>query len=283
MRLRPTFPRLLGTCLLACVVAMLWSAPAGLAIGTPSIGGGSPQYTAATAATIGWSAVGPDPGYDAITYEGDLSGAAFSTAGTSTGVTFGSPGTYTFRVRAVETDSLNLLPPVTGAYGVATIVVDRTPPTISCRPLAGGSQRRQRLVHLALDQLDLHRRRRPGDLVPRERAIPDPRRQPDAVGRGDERRRANQLAQVTTPIFNFDAAAPRQATLRQPTPRATVTSEPTFVWAPPTRGTETSGYNRYEVWARIAGTYRKKSPSCPSSRDRPSTARRATRPCRGPQ
>ena len=29
------------------------------------------------------------------------------------------------------------------------------------------------------------------------------------------------------------------------------------MWTPPTRGTETSGYNRYEVWARIAGTYRK--------------------------
>ncbi len=38
----------------------------------------------------------------------------------------------TFRVRAVQRSILDpLLPPVAGPYGAATVVVDRTPPTIS--------------------------------------------------------------------------------------------------------------------------------------------------------
>ena len=66
---------------------------------------------------------------------------------------------------------------------------------------------------------------------------------------------AGNVGSGTVPAFNFDNAAPRAAALRQPTPRAIVTTEPTFVFGPST-GPETSGFNRYEVYVRIAGTYR---------------------------
>ena len=258
MRPRLTFPRLLGTCLLACVVAMLVGAPAGFAIGNPTVAGGSPQYTAATSATIGWSGVGPDPLYDTVTYDGDLSGAAFGpTAGTSTPVTFGVAGTYTFRVRATETSSLDpLVPAQTGGYGVATIVVDRTPPTISVA-LTPATPNGDNGWYTSLTiTWSCNDNGAPVTFCPA--SGPYTTQGANQTQTGTATNAAGLTSPpVTTPIFNFDRAAPRQATLRQPTPRATVTSEPTFVWAPPTGGTETSGYNRYEVWARIGGTYRK--------------------------
>ena len=278
---RPTFPRLLGTCLLTCVVAMLVSAPAGLSVGTPSVGGGSPQYTAATAATIGWSAVDPDPGYDSIAYEGDLSGATFSTTDTSTGVTLGSPGTYTFRVRAVETDSLNLLPPVSGAYGVATIVVDRTPPTISVAlsPAApNGDNGWYTSLSINWTCTD------DGAPVTSCPASGRYRTQGANQTRSGAATNAAGLTSspVTTPIFNFDrrprpgrrpCASRRRA---PPSPASRPSCGPRPPAAPRPRGTTAMRCGR----ASRAPTAR--SPSCPSSRDRPSTARRATRPCGPP-
>ena len=67
---------------------------------------------------------------------------------------------------------------------------------------------------------------------------------------------AGNVGAGTVPAFNFDNAAPRSATLRQPTPRAVVTAEPTFVFGPST-GPETSGFNRYEIWVRVSGAYRR--------------------------
>ncbi len=64
----------------------------------------------------------------------------------------------------------------------------------------------------------------------------------------------NAARRPPTPAFNFDGAAPRAASLRQPSPAGDRHREPTFVFGPST-GTETSGFNRYEVWVRISGTY----------------------------
>ena len=157
-------------------------------------------------------------------------------------------------MRATETDSLGLLPrPDTAPTRSATIVVDRTPPplTVAFDPaLPNGDNGWYR--SLTIDWTcgaSLAPVNCPADAAVTQQGAAQTRTgvATDAAG--------NTSGPVVTPAFNFDGAAPRAAALRQPTPRATVTSEPTFVFGPST-GNETSGFNRYEVYVRISGTYR---------------------------
>ncbi len=254
MRTRLTFSRLVATFLIACAAAVLMGAPAALSIGQPAASG--PAFTNAPSATFSWSGVGPDLGYDTISYDGDLQGPSpltFATGGTSVSLALGTPGTYTFRVRATESDSLGILPPQTGGYGTFSVTVDRTPPTIApvmtpAVPNGDNGWYRSLTVGWTCDGT--------GSPVvcPAAAAV-------TTQGLGQTRTAqvtdaaGNVSAVATTPIFNFDGAAPRSAALQAPTPRAIVTAEPVFVWGPST-GAETSGFNRYELYVRVSGTYR---------------------------
>lgn len=253
MRLRLTSPRLVATCLLACAAALLTTVPSALAAPSqPGIIGASPRYTNAAAATMSWNPSTADIGSAIVRYDGDINGVPFSVAGTSTDVALPAPGTYTFRVHAVQ-DTIIPTGEVPGPDATATIVVDRTAPTlaVALSPAApNGENGWYRAPFSVLITCD-------GTGSP----ITCPSGQPFVtLGQNPARTVsasdvAGNTGSAAVPAFNYDNAAPRAATLRQPTPRSTVTAEPTFVFGPST-GPETSGFNRYELYVRISGTYR---------------------------
>jgi hypothetical protein len=252
MRLRLTSPRLVATLLLACGAALLTAVPSALAINAPAVNGAPTLYTNGTSITVGWGAVPPDLGYDGVSYSGDLNGAEFSTAATSFTFPLGGEGSFTFRVRATETSTL-ALPPLTSGDGTATVVVDRTPPipVVTLNPaVPNGDNGWYRSLSIAIScgvggaPVTCPAGQ---SFVTLGQNLARPFTATDAAG---------NVGGGTVPAFNFDNAAPRSATLRQPTPRAVVTAEPTFVFGPST-GTETSGFNRYEVYVRVSGTYRR--------------------------
>jgi hypothetical protein len=223
---------------------------------------GSP--TNAGAATFSWSASAPDPGFEIVRYEGGLRGEGNDDFGLARSVRVDLPGqgSHVFRVRAVQRPEI---PPggpeVAGPYGRATIVVDRSPPAISVRlsPSSpngtngwyrnaedeGGS----RLVvnWSCSDEFGIA-------YCPGDEAVA-------TLGAGQRRSgfardaAGNQSETISSPVFNYDGARPNTGPMRAPSPGAIVAAEPTFVWGPAI-GSETSGFNRYEIMVRIGGTYR---------------------------
>ena len=249
MRLRPTSPRSLAILVFAGAAMLLTAVPSALAATAPGVA--ATQYTAN--GTVSWSPSTPDLGATITGYEGNLSGAAFSVPATQTSVTLPvAPGTYTLTVHANQ-DFLGV--PSSGPDAVGTVVVDATPPTltVALNPAAPNGENgwyRSLTIVWSCDAAG----GAPVISCPAN-AAPPARGAGLTVSGVATDAAGNATAPVVSPAFNFDNAAPQAPPLQAPTPRATVTSEPTFVWGAP-GGTETSGFNRFEVYVRISGTYR---------------------------
>lgn len=105
--------------------------------------------TAAQPVTIAWSASPPTADGNAVRYEGGIGdeltdfGAALSTTRSL------EEGPYTFRVRSVETDSVSGFVVFVSDFATATVVVDRTAPTI--RGSAPAGWRRSATVTFSCD------------------------------------------------------------------------------------------------------------------------------------
>ena len=205
MRPRPTFPRLLGTCLLTCVVAMLCERSGGVGRRDPQRRRRKPAvHRRDRARRSAGARSAPIPATTSIAYEGDLSGAAFSTDG------------HVHRCHPRVPGDLHL----PGPRGR-----NRLPQPAPAGDRGLRSRHDRRRSHSADDFVSPSRRRLPTATTagtPRSRSTgPAPTtapRRPRAPRAGDTRTQgANQTRSgaatnaagltsppVTTPIFNFD-------------------------------------------------------------------------------
>lgn len=253
----------------AAAAALLVAAP--LAAGAPStpavtVSPGSP--TNQTTVTFSWTAATPDDQYGISHYMGALDGAAPTSIGNVLSITVSGlgQGTHTYRVYAVQTlngTAPDPPPALEGGVGEASITVDLTAPTISvvlspARPNGTNGWYRNATseggTRLTVDWTC-------GDTggagigsCPADEAIGTQGVAQTRTGRARDAA-GNESAALTSPAFSYDGLNPNPGPMRTPTPGAVVAPEPTFTWgrAP---GAETSGFDRYEVLVRIAGTYR---------------------------
>ncbi len=222
----------------------------------PSVSSSVGSTTNAGSATFSWTGSTPDPGHTILRYEGGI-GSENADFGLeqSAGRSLGAEGTYTFRVRAVEREEgVEDAEDVEGPYDTVTVVVDRTPPQISAT-LSPSRPNGENGWYRSLE-VDWTCRDPNGSGVascPSDETVTRQGAGQRRSGRAQDR--AGNVDAASSPSFNLDAAKPNAAPMRSPSPGAVVATEPIFVWGPAPGG-ETSGFNRYEVLVRIAGTYR---------------------------
>ena len=253
----PRCPCLVGWLAAVALLGLVVVPAAVAAPSAPSVASSVASPTNAASVTFSWGAASTaDPGYAIVRYEGGFVGQPEGPLGAPGSVATTAAGSHTFRVRAVQANVLDpLIPEQAGPYGSATVVIDRTPPTISAvlnprNPNGSNGWYRSLVVDWTC-----------ADAGGAGIASCPPDENVSSQGSGQRRsgravdRAGNQSAAVNSPSFNLDSVNPNAGAMRTPSPGATVAPEPTFVWGPAS-GSDTSGFASYEVMVRISGSYR---------------------------
>lgn len=217
--------------------------------GTPSSSAGT--VTAAGETTFTWGqATTSDAGASIVRYEGGLVASAsdepagsfeLSTAWGPVGL--GADGTYFFKVRAVQSDTIT---ETAGPYATLRVVVDRTEPTVTVSfPPPNGLNG----WHIGQSGLKITPKCDDATAVSGCTPVTWTAQTKGSTQSFTVTDAAGNTTVATSGLFKFDRIAPTPRGLLSPGPDAKLAAEPTYTWTRFDDGT--SGTERYEVQYRV--------------------------------